>query len=352
MDKKRGWSWMASSEGGFTLLHTADGGSLWKDVSPKNYLLVYPGAFFLDSSTAWVPSYDTASNALRILHTIDGGASWKEVTRKAPFARAEIHFQDEHTGWAVALDAGAGNAYYQVFETKDSGATWIPVALSGPTPEVGGTENVIHLCNICGDSFYYDPHRMVIAYGDFGSMEPGEAVRLSVSTDRGKTWQNQRLDLPSPRLQAGLISPFRPTFFSDGNGILPARILKYKNDGSMEFQVEAFFRTTDGGLHWVPIPTIVENVNSTEPPEFLSQQEIFLRCGPILCGSQDGAKTWKSIPTLLNFDTSASEPYVTAYQFIDSLTCWAIVTSGDLSTLFQTMDGGATWLPLNPQWTT
>jgi photosystem II stability/assembly factor-like uncharacterized protein len=348
-DPLRGWSWIATADGTFRLLRTSDGGRLWKDVSPKENAVGYPGSFFLDADVAWVPLSDPSTYTPSLIQTRDGGTTWKTVNSHLPFGHALLHFSDLSTGWAISADMGAGNAYYQVFNTHDGGTTWAPLSISAPNLEFDSRTDAVHLCNICGDAFYYDPQRVIAVYGDLGTVKSSGAVRLSVSADAGKSWRQLRLPMPSNRFQDGLVAPFPPVFFDGGNGVLPVRIQKFKGDGAMEYQVEAFYRTKDGGLSWQSALSVIENAVPSAPPEFLTPDDAFLQCGSNLCVTHDGAKSMQTPASSLSFSTDSADNYVSDFQFVDSKNGWAILTTGDGTTLFFTNDGGFNWVDLKPQ---
>ena len=204
IDANHGWAWTNAQR----LLHTSDGGLTWTDRTPAGQ--VGPGsAYYLDAQTAWLPIYLQDSSRNGLLHTRDGGQTWTQY----PYGPSSgLRFTDTAQGWAVQEGVGAGNAYYSVLETQDGGATWNPVPAIPPHPETGLPPGTIHLCNLCSDSFYFDPARMIVVYGDMGSMQPGGSVRMRVSFDLGKTWQTQ--NLPLPKADAGaLVSPGQPVFF-------------------------------------------------------------------------------------------------------------------------------------------
>lgn len=75
------------------LSHTTDGGQSWNlyPVGPMN------GLYFLDAKTGWVAHTD-------IQHTRDGGETWEVQENPTDSQLNDIHFVDEHNGWAVGLD--------------------------------------------------------------------------------------------------------------------------------------------------------------------------------------------------------------------------------------------------------
>jgi len=346
LNANTGWGW-ASRDGNMNqLLRTADGGQTWQDVSPHGDF-IYNNAFFLDAQTAWLPVNDPSSNASSLLRTTDGGQTWVNLPTTDSLQNPRLEFSNTKDGVAEIADVGAGNAYLNFYQTTDGGLTWKPILLTAPTPDPGLQAGTIHLCNICGDSLYYDPERVIITSGDLAS-DPTGAVRLAISTDLGKHWKNLKLALPDPKYAAGLVSPQSPTFFGQ-MGLMPVNIIKYNQDGSLAFSILAMYITQDGGQSWQATPAILENVALFATVQIFSAKDAVTRCGAELCSTNYGAQTWRSLPANLNFgpDAPVSE-YVSQFNFIDPAIGWAITGESGSTTLWKSTDGGATWTKLAP----
>ena len=94
-----------------TVVVTSDGGAHWSLITVKELPV---SLFFLDDSLGWMVT-DKG-----IWQTEETGRSWHKLAG-APKDMARVWFLDRQHGWA----AGAKK---QVFETKDGGATWTPLA--------------------------------------------------------------------------------------------------------------------------------------------------------------------------------------------------------------------------------
>jgi photosystem II stability/assembly factor-like uncharacterized protein len=337
LDVQDGWAWTTS----FQLLHTTDGGLSWIDRTPTGYQ--YGDGFFLDAQHAWLSLYLSESNRFGLLYTDNGGQSWVEYP-EAPMSG--IHFANTLDGWAVSPDVGAGNVYFTLSQTSDGGKTWAPIPVMPPSPEPGLPPGTIHLCNICNDAFYYDPRRMVIVYGDLGSMEPGGALRMEVSFDLGNTWQSLNLPLPQGETDA-LVAPAAPVFFGDGQGILPIHLIKMNPDGSLGEQKMVFYATSDGGASWSQLPTLLDSMQWYASVQVDQAGDVFIICGNSLCASHDMARTWQTLSSNLDF-TSTDTRSVSEVDFVNSSTGWVLVQENETSSLYQTSDGGLHWELLSP----
>jgi len=337
LDAQDGWAGTMDGQ----LLHTADGGRTWIDRTPTGYQ--HGEGFFLDALHAWLPVYLADANRFGLLYTADGGQSWVQY----PYGPASgLHFANTMDGWAVTADVGAGNVYFSLYQSSDGGKIWMPIPAKPPSPEPGLPPGTIHLCNICNDAFHYDPLRMVIVYGDLGSMESGGAVRLEVSFDLGNTWQSQ--DLPLPQGETGaLVAPNPPVFFADGQGILPVHLLKMGADGSYSEQKLVFYTTPDGGASWTQLPTLLDAVPPYESVQVDASGDVFIICGNNLCASHDVARTWQTLSSNLDFAPSENRS-VSAIDFVNGATGWALVQGSEVSSLYHTTDGGLDWEPLSP----
>jgi photosystem II stability/assembly factor-like uncharacterized protein len=338
IDAKDGWAWTNSGR----LLRTTDGGQTWIDCTPEGQVW-FEGVFFLDAQTAWLPIFLQDSSRFGLLHTTDGGQTWTQY----PFGPASgLHFTDAMNGWAETGDVGAGNIYYSLSETHDGGKTWAPIPVTPPHPESGLPPGTVHLCSMCNDSFYYDPGRMIVVYGDMLTMQPGGSVRMQVSFDLGKTWQTQNLPLPQDSADA-LVAPYWPVFFDGKKGLLPVHLVKMNSDGSYAYQHLAFYRTQDGGASWSLLPGVHDQVAMYPQAQIISSEDIFALCGNVLCASHDGAQTWQSVASNLDF-TQTDKQFVGMLDFLDASIGWALITENDITTLYKTADGGRTWTLITP----
>ncbi len=342
-DANAGWAWASRPDNSFSLLHTSDGGATWSDVTPQNMPIVSFGSFFLDAASAWVQLFDSTNNTNGLASSTDGGKTWSILNKSLPFANAGITFTSQSDGWAETADVGAGNAYVRLYGTSDGGVTWNLIQVTAPTPEPSLPPATIHLCNICGDTLYYDPVRLIITSGDLAT-SPSGVVHLSISTDLGKTWKSLKLPLPSSQYANDLIAPHAPTFFSQSDGLLPVQM----TSANASTNALAVYVSHDGGVTWTPGAAVLEDVSAFDLVDFVSPQDAFARCGSSLCATHDAAQTWQKLPQQLDFNSSGTGTYVFHYDFASATAGWAITTDGAVSTLWKTADGGLTWTQLSP----
>jgi photosystem II stability/assembly factor-like uncharacterized protein len=342
-----GWGWATGQGDTSQLLRTADGGQTWTDVTPQGQFTYY-GSFFLNAQAAWLLFYNSGSNKGGAMRTTDGGKNWSTLPENDLLGNARLQFTSPDEGLAETAGVGAGNAYLNFYRTRDGGLSWEPVLITAPSPEPGLPPGTVHLCNICGDSLYYDPARAIIAYGDLAS-DPAGVVRLSISTDLGQSWKDLKLPLPDPKYADGLVAPIAPTFFGS-EGVLPVNIIKYNTDGSLAFSVLVLYASHDGGQSWQADPALLENqdaqINSVE---VLSEKIAIVRCNKNLCSTSDGAQSWQSLASSLDFSQAAAGPdYISQFSFVDPSNGWAISGESGATNLWKTTDGGASWTKLSP----
>jgi hypothetical protein len=341
-----GWALVSKADFTNSLLHTTDGGQSWTNVTPPNLPANDFVSFFLNTQSAWIYDYNYPTNGL--VHTADGGKTWTKLIQSLPIPNGQydgtsITFLDENNGWLKTISVGTAHCEFTLFGTHDGGATWNQIMLSDPPNTITSSAfpGDLSVCSICGDSFYYDPTRMVVVNGDLASDSSG-SVRLSVSFDLGKTWKDHILPMPASQYKDGLVAPQAPVFLNQQDGFLPFNIIKYKSDQSQEYSVLALYATHDGGLSWILNSTVVENVYLNNIVDFVSLQDNFATCGNDLCATHDGAHTWQPLHSNLDFD------YVTKIDFVSPSTGWAITTDDSSSSLWKTVDGGASWIKLSP----
>ncbi len=345
VDASTGWAWMSRPDMSSALLRTGDAGQTWTDVTPPGLPVVSFGGFFLDVYSAWVQAFDSTDNTNSLAATADGGRTWSVLNRSLPFANAGMTFASQQEGWAQTADVGAGQAFVQLYATQDGGATWTQIKLIDPGAAAPAPDGSLHLCGICGDSFYYDPVRMLVTRGDLAS-DPGGSARLAVSLNLGKAWKSLKLPLPAGPYAADLIVPHAPTFFGKNDALLPVQMTP--NNATFSPTALAVYVTHDGGLTWKAASAVLENVSQFDLVEFVSLKNGFARCGTDLCATHDGAQTWQTLKSGLDFSTAATGEYVFNFDFVDASNGWAITTDGTTSALYRTTDGGSTWTKLAP----
>jgi photosystem II stability/assembly factor-like uncharacterized protein len=345
-DRLNGWGWSQHADGSNSLLHSLDGGHSWKDVTPADLPGISEG-FFLDAQTAWVQTFDSASSISGLGLTTDAGLTWTQVAASVPFNNALLHFTDPQEGWAAGYDVGAGQAYISLYATHDGGRTWTQLMLTDPDSQDNSTGQ-LHLCGICGDTFYYDPARLIIVYGDMAN-PPSGSLRLAVTTNLGTTWKKLSVPFPSPALAAaGLVDPGMPVFFDAGAAVLPVDIVTYNADGSLK-RVLAVYSSADGGLSWTTGADVLEGAGSAGSVDFVNATDGFSPCGGGLCATHDAGRSWTSNPTSLSFSETQSGEYVWRFSFFDAFTGWAITTDpNNHYGLYATSDTGLTWTKIAP----
>ncbi len=343
IDANNGWAWTNSNR----LLRTTDGGQTWMDRTPEGQVWS-EGVFYVDAQTAWLPIFLQDSNRFGLLHTIDGGQTWAQY----PYGPADgLHFMDSMNGWAAEETAGAGSVLFTLFETQDGGATWTPIPVIPPQPDSSLPPGAVHLCDMCNDSFYYDPIRMVIVHGDI--TEPGSQangsdgfVRMQVSFDLGRTWQSQNLPLPKDDTDA-VVAPGRLVFLDGKNGFLAVHLARLNSDGTYAYQRLAFYHTQDGGVSWSLLPGVLDQVAADQPSQIISLADIFVLCANTLCATHDGAQTWQPVPSNLDF-SQTDKRSVSMLDFLDARNGWALIMENDINALYKTVDGGRTWAQITP----
>jgi photosystem II stability/assembly factor-like uncharacterized protein len=339
LNAKDGWAWSTTSQ----LFRTADGGQTWIDRTPQELQSSLYGSSFLDAQNAWLPVYLQDSNRSGLLHTTDGGQTWSEY----PFGPASgIHFTDALNGWAVSDNVGAGNIYFSLSQTSDGGKTWAPILVTPQVSETGLPPGTIHLCNMCSDSFYYDPGRMILVYGDMASMEPGGSVTMEVSFDLGQTWRKSNLPLPQGEADA-LVASNAPVFFDDRDGLLPVHLVRMNSDGTNREQRMVFYATQDGGKSWSLLPGILDSVPTYTSIQVDSSQDVFIVGDKVLYASHDRARTWQTVASDLDFSTTDTRS-VSAIDFINASTGWSLIMVNQTNSLYKTTDGGVHWTMITP----
>jgi photosystem II stability/assembly factor-like uncharacterized protein len=340
-----GWAVTAIREPGPNmLLHTADGGVHWDDVTPPGSSGVSQPAV-LTSLIAWL-------DASTLLHTNDGGRTWQSLG-PLPMFRARgngalfpvlgtLDFIDARNGWRMMGATAVTNEELYIHRTTDGGTTWTQIAHAGNGDERSGLP---FAGRKAGMTFLSTTAGWVTGY------QPGcDHTYLFMTADGGRTWRPQRIP-PPPQVRShwnGATLP--PVFFSIRDGVLPVSLSysvkgEYCEEGKAAV---AFSETHDGGATWistspleaygVPAWSFADTAHGWVLVTGVLGTEVLYR-------TTDGGRHWTALPLPADFAD------IHQLDFISPLAGWAVRgSSWSLKripgSLLKTVDGGRTWAPV------
>jgi len=331
--------WSLTLDDGF-LLRTENGGSEWKEVLPE--INIYdPGTVYILGTTI-----ARVINNQKIYNTQNGGVNWESIS--TPFNQGSIQFINSTDGLVVAdSDCGSGTCYFHLYTTHDGGRSW----------------EILNVSNLGGSSDNLPPGTVQIHSGDRFQLSHASTIWLGgndltdsrfadlwVSRNWGQTWQIIQMTMPG--LGQDQTSPVwvdLPVFMNDNDGYFAAKFLIPGKDASDLQPYMAVFITRDGGWTWFPRTILVPGIDAMSHIDFISVMDAIVLCGANLCVTNDGAQTWETIQSNLQF-TQNDRSAIIAYDFVSTTTGWVILSNenGD-NELFNTVDGGITWIELQPQ---
>ncbi len=274
-----------------------------------------------------------------IYRTLDGGNTWQQQWRQpGTFVRA-LGMVDDQLGFM----GNVGTDYYPgvtdteaLYETRNGGATWVPVGAARVDTVLAKGAKVKGLCAIDvlnKRSIFQgqlEDRTIIHAAGRVGG--PPFLMR---SLDKGQSWKVTELSAV-----CGAIMDVK--FFDESNGLLCAATTA---DPAQSHAL--MLRTIDGGATWQPVyrskrlfelcwkvsfPTReigFATVQSYDPDKNKSQR--------VVIKTTDGGRTWNEL-NLVN-DHAIRQFGI---GFLTPLIGWV----GTNNTGFQTLDGGVTWSPV------
>ena len=344
-----GWAF-ASIGDNVLVLHTSDGGTSWRDVTPpfeiwsayigtdEGFLPRLGESSFLDDSRAWISTVrfdktrpqDAYTNKI-MLSTEDGGATWR-LHKLPPEGVGYGHFVDfvdPLHGWFVMHEiATSSTSYTGLYRTVDGGKSWDTVLNSFGTSS-GKLRAIAFgdtLTGVMTDSFF------------------GWDIPLYVrwTHDGGTTWETQDIPEPEdPSINDPSISDFEcgsifPHAFSKLEVAFLAECRMLKDAGTPE-NIYVFshylYSTEDGGLSWQAYPAPSGHLHLLTPNYgWMLGQEIHL--------TEDGGKSW----TKINEVTWQGQ-----FNFIDAFHGWAVARNDDEIALVKTENGGRSWMIVVPK---
>jgi len=135
---------------------------------------------------------------------------------------------------------------------------------------------------------------------------------------------------------------------------LPAHILKRNTDNTLAYSALVFYETDDGGSTWTARPGIIELMSERKGWSFgshvdvVSLKDVFVRGGPNLYVTSDGAQSWRTLKPNIDFGLEGSEWDVSRMDFVNATHGWILISdhrrfaSYGKYSLFRTSDSGAT----------
>ena len=304
-DLQNGWG---VSDAG--ILSTVDGAVTWHDVSPAGVKAFGYSVTtdFVDGLHAWVlvPNADDMLSGI-LYRTADGGSTWSEAP--VPFGGGALSFLDSRRGWMMAsLGAGAGSMAIAVYQTEDSGATWIRTYVNDPNQSgagaslpLGGLKNGI------------TPASMQTAWIGGVLYEPGR-LYLYQTADGGRTWAVSPVSAPQEYAEAELQTP-GPLLASPQVAFLPVHF-------SSQFGVMlGMYISRDGGASWLLTPQLIPQGGAVD---FVTPEMGFVWNGHEFYKTQDASQTWSAITPDLDFADSFA-----GMDFVDPQVGFVLSDQGD-----------------------
>ena len=337
------------------ILRTTDGGSSWKDLTPRTALeenkgrTVNVSAYFSDANHAWVIYWEPVSwqpdKGVQVWLTADAGANWERIELPISgytlqyFRNPEIGFTDNQIGWIFAkLGNSEGRTFYGLYTTFDGGRNWNPVV----TPDTGNLSSA----NIRNGAVFRDALEGWIS-GENNFEDPSSM--LWHTQDGGATWVTQTLPVPeiegipadifsASNYSCSLSTPkfvdfqyqYAYTVLNCEGGELeePVSVLYWSYDSLSTWRTKKLPKA-EGNLTFYGIDrgwySVTADPGADQPYEILT--------------TVDGGDSW---------NVSAYPAWDSRLQFITAAVGFGVVNYQGHLALVRTGDGGVSWNQLYP----
>jgi photosystem II stability/assembly factor-like uncharacterized protein len=323
------WVWTQSASGApgsqEAILRTANGGTSWTNVTPAGLGVIHGASYFgnvdvLNSDDAWIVHDGPSSNVETLEFTTNAGRTWASMGTLP--SGCTVQFVSRSQGWCTQYDGAGGSMLVKVFHTSDGGWTWNLLSRNYLSTTPKGT-----LPFACDKRLYFDNAQRGWALFDCN----GGIAPLYETLDGGKTWV-QRRNVPPGEVNAG--SSFVGAPVTSGSHVAvgfatfaPTRSLVYVSN--------------DGGHNFSSVPVPLRGHEILQDP--LTPTSWKFMWGHTIYETDNAGTTWRTVTSNMDI-TSLYNPHSFvpwSINFINANVGWL---TG--STLWRTVDGGATWTRL------
>jgi photosystem II stability/assembly factor-like uncharacterized protein len=220
-------AWVGGSEGG--VWRTTDGGTSWKNVSPKGAKgLLFRDVEATSAKVALVLAIGEGRDS-RIYRTTNGGRSWTKAfvnKDKKAFYDCMAMWPGDKNGLAMSDPV---NGKFRIIATHDGGASWKKLSSKGMPAAKKGEFGFAASGTCLVTAGHHDAY---LASG-------GAASRIFVTRDRGRHWSVRKSTIPASAA-GGVFS----IAFRSGHGIAVGGDFEAEDNGK---NMAAFSR---GGRKW------------------------------------------------------------------------------------------------------
>ena len=265
-----------------------------------------------------------------IFKTTDGGSSWTQVNSSSGISALAIDPQNPETIYALGATALTSfDVPSGLLRSTDGGASWS----SGAMPRFRNGQPLYIF------TLAVDPQTSGTLYAGGQGQD-----QIFKSTDGGASWSDASFGLPpAPPPTAGYDLVFSLAVSPQNTAVIYALIIQVGANGPSFFLATS----TDGAVRWtaaaVPIPGLV-----TYTPRLMPDPQtpgtLYLATGGGVLKTTDGGGHW-------NFANSGLRALGVRSVLIDSLSGALLVAAdaanpqvSDLTSLFESTDGGASWV--------
>jgi photosystem II stability/assembly factor-like uncharacterized protein len=319
------------------VIRTTDGGHSWQDVTPPAATPATQEAhgtsvsgFFLDEKTAWTWTTPFAPNEGIVYRTTNGGLTWVPMGR-SPSTNCEFTFVDRVHGWCADIGASAGSEGVMLYRTVNSGATWALVSVTSLTDESSKPDNIPPQCD---KSITFTSPSLGWASMYCLGGNP-EYSFLYASADGGFTWQPRQIPLPPCHMDDPEDSSEVEFGTPQVKGLAVALLIREGCDHDPGMGVSI---STNRGLTW-STQTVPSDAWSAA---FVDSRHWRLIDSRAIAATDDGGSHWQNWPLVAHMRDHGFD-----LKFLSPRLGWAVQSDHEGTVVWQTLDGGHTWTPVN-----